>query len=271
MITRCVLAIRGSQLNLFSFLTITVADNRREHRPEELQSLVSSRRWPGKYWAIFMDACSRLFEDYAMKILCFSDLHRDILAAKNLVELSTEADVVIGAGDFATRRQGLSDTMDVLAAIKKPSVLVPGNGESVEELQQSVCKADWSTAHVLHGSGCSLVGIDFWGCGGGIPVTPFGDWSYDFPEIQARQMLAGCQQGAVLVVHSPPIDTVDHDSSGQIRGSQAIRDAVQEKQPRLVVCGHIHSDWGKQMKLGDSCIVNAGPRGVIIEIDAPAC
>ena len=73
----------------------------------------------------------------------------------------------------------------------------------------------------------------------------------------------------MLVVHSPPLDTVDHDSSGMIRGSQAIRNAIEATQPRLVVCGHIHSDWEKQVRLGDTCVLNAGPRGVMIEIDCP--
>ncbi len=204
-----------------------------------------------------------------MKFLCFSDLHRDVLAARNIVELSASADLVIGAGDFATQRHGLADTIEILAAIDQPSVLVPGNGESEQELQNAVSAVGWKDAHVLHGSGCHVLGVDFWGVGGGIPVTPFGDWSYDFPESEAQQMLAGCPQEAVLVVHSPPLDTVDEDRSGQIRGSQAIREAVQEKQPRLVVCGHIHSDWGKRSNLGESCILNAGPKGVLIEIDFP--
>ena len=50
-----------------------------------------------------------------MKFLCFSDLHRDVEAAAKLVEKSSDADVVIGAGDFATRRHGVEDTLKVLA------------------------------------------------------------------------------------------------------------------------------------------------------------
>ena len=200
-----------------------------------------------------------------MKLLCFSDLHRDRGAAERLVEMSSEADVVIGAGDFAVRRQGLGDTLDVLAQISKPAVLVPGNGESVEELTEAA--AQWKSAHVLHGTGCQCLGIPFWGVGGGIPVTPFGDWSYDFDEQQGEQLLEGCDAGGVLVVHSPPIDTVDHDSSGKIRGSRSVRSTVENRRPRLVVCGHIHSDWEKQCQLGETLILNAGPKGVMLDID----
>lgn len=200
----------------------------------------------------------------AMKILCFSDLHRDQQAAQRLVDASQSVQVVVGAGDFATCRKGLSDTLGILSQIDKPSVLVPGNGESVEELTEAA--ADWPSAHVLHGSGCEVDGVPFWGVGGGIPVTPFGDWSYDFDERQATELLAGCPVGGVLVVHSPPIDTVDHDSSGRIRGSHSIRETVESKSPKLVICGHIHSDWGKEVALGSSKILNAGPAGVVVDL-----
>ena len=199
-----------------------------------------------------------------MKILCFSDLHCDKEAAERLLAASADVDVVIGAGDFAIRRGGLADTLDVLSQITKPSVLVAGNGESFEELAEAA--RNWPSAHVLHGNGCEIDGVPFWGVGGGIPITPFGSWSYDFDEQQASQLLADCPRDGVLVVHSPPIDTVDHDTNGKIRGSQAIRDTVEAKIPKLVVCGHIHSDWEKTTSLGPSRILNAGPRGVVIDL-----
>ncbi len=201
-----------------------------------------------------------------MKLLLFSDLHCDVAAARKLVDVARHVDVVIGAGDFAKRHQGISDTLKILAQIDKPAVLVPGNGETFEELRDAA--VDWSSATVLHGSGCEIGGQAFWGVGGGIPVTPFGDWSYDFSEAEAEDLLAGCPDDAVLVVHSPPRDSVDHDTSGRIRGSETIRNVVEAKRPRLVVCGHIHSDWGKQVTLGTTRIINAGPAGVTLELAA---
>lgn len=199
-----------------------------------------------------------------MKILCFSDLHRDTEAAKRLVDAAEDVDVVIGAGDFATKREGIADTIGILTRIERPTVLVPGNGESIEELTEAC--GGWESAHPLHGGGCEIDGVPFWGVGGGIPVTPFGDWSYDFDEQQAADLLGGCPQGGVLVVHSPPIDTVDHDASGKIRGSKTIREVVERREPRLVVCGHIHSSWEQEATVGASRILNAGPRGVVVEL-----
>ncbi|WP_404310116.1 metallophosphoesterase family protein [Neorhodopirellula lusitana] len=205
-----------------------------------------------------------------MNVLCFSDLHCDQAAATLLVEQARTADLVIGAGDFANRHQGISDTLDILRQIEAPSILVPGNGETAEELKQAVQDATWKSATVLHGNGTTVSAstdddateYPVWGVGGGIPITPFGAWSYDFDEQQGEAMLADCPHNGILVVHSPPIDTVDHDSAGKVRGSQSILDCVKRCQPKLVVCGHIHSDWGKQMKVGPTTILNAGPKGI---------
>ncbi len=72
-----------------------------------------------------------------MKLLVFSDLHNDFRTASKLVELSDTVDVVVGAGDFCVARQGLDEIIAPLSAITKPTVLVPGNSESNEELLQA--------------------------------------------------------------------------------------------------------------------------------------
>lgn len=89
-----------------------------------------------------------------MKLLLFSDLHCDAAAAERLVKKAEEVDVVVGAGDFATCRRGIEVTLDVLRAIDRPAVVVPGNGESIEELA-AAC-APWSSAHPLHGNGATI-------------------------------------------------------------------------------------------------------------------
>lgn len=199
-----------------------------------------------------------------MKLLLFSDVHRNMQAISKLVELAQQVDIVIGAGDFGSVRRGLDTTIQALQLIDKPTIVVPGNSESETELVEA-CQ-EWSQAHVLHGSGTTVQGIDFWGIGGGIPVTPFGSWSYDFTEAQAKELLADCPANGILVTHSPPKGVVDVSSSGRSLGSTAIREAIMAKQPRLVVCGHIHDSAGQQATLGQTVIINAGPRGVIWEM-----
>lgn len=195
-----------------------------------------------------------------MKLLLFSDLHCNARAAACLVDHSRTVDVLVGAGDFATVRRDLPVTLDVLRTANKPAILVPGNAESWEELRDA-CSA-WTSAHVLHGSSAEVDGVTFYGVGGGIPVTPFGAWSYDFTEEQAAALLADCPVGCVLVTHSPPKGAVDVSSLGRSLGSTAIRAAIEMKKPQLAVCGHIHESAGREEWIGRTPVINAGPRGV---------
>jgi Icc-related predicted phosphoesterase len=198
-----------------------------------------------------------------MKILAFSDLHRDLEQGARLVEMSAEADVVIGAGDFASVHEGLEETIGALAGIETPTVLVPGNNETADALRSAT--ADWNAATVLHGEGTTIDGVEFFGLGAGIPVTPW-EWSFDLDDEAATQMLAPCPEGTVLVLHSPPRNHCDSAGDGTNFGSPALLQAIEEKQPRLAVCGHIHESWGCESQVGPTQVRNLGPKGTWFEI-----
>lgn len=198
-----------------------------------------------------------------MKLLAFSDLHRDLGQAAELVAMSTEADVVIGAGDFASVHKGLDETIEALAAIETPTVLVPGNNETEQALRDAA--SGWSAAIVLHGSGTEIDGVELYGLGAGIPVTPW-EWSFDLDDEAASEMLSGCPEHAVLVLHSPPRGHCDSNGADMHFGSPALLRAIEEKAPRLAVCGHIHESWGCESQIGDTPVRNLGPKGTWIEI-----
>jgi Icc-related predicted phosphoesterase len=195
-----------------------------------------------------------------MKLLLFSDLHDDTGAARKLVELARTSDVLVGAGDFCNAHHNLTRCLDILRTAGKPTVLVAGNNETTEDLADA-CRG-WPLACVLHGSAAEVGGMTFFGLGGGVPITPFGSWSYDFTEEQATPLLADCPAGCVLVSHSPPKGAVDVSSRGQSLGSVAVRTAVERLRLRLVVCGHIHGSAGQRADLGRTPVVNAGPLGI---------
>ena len=198
-----------------------------------------------------------------MKLLAFSDLHRDLGQAAELVSMSAEADVVIGAGDFASVHEGLAETIEALAAIDTPTVLVPGNNETDEALREAVL--GWDAATVLHGEGATIAGAGFYGLGAGVPVTPW-EWSFDLDDEAAGEMLAACPQEAILVLHSPPRGHCDANGSGEHFGSPALARAIEEKVPRLAVCGHIHESWGCESRIGATPVRNLGPSGTWIEV-----
>jgi uncharacterized protein len=197
-----------------------------------------------------------------VKLLAFSDLHRDLSQAEKLVEMSAGADVVIGAGDFASVHEGLEETIGALAAIETPTVLVPGNNETEDALREAATR--WKAATVLHGGGATIDGAEFYGLGAGVPITPW-DWSFDLDDAAAAEMLAPCPEDAILVLHSPPQGHCDEGGGGHF-GSRALLEAIEAKRPRLAVCGHIHESWGCRSQIGETPVHNLGPAGTTIDV-----
>lgn len=190
-----------------------------------------------------------------MKILAFSDLHHARAKAALLVQASGDADLVIGAGDFANHRQDIPQALNLLAGIAGPMVVVPGNNESDAELRD----ASHAGTVVLHGQAAEIDGVKIFGIGAGVPVTPW-DWSFDLTEEAAAALLAPCETADILITHSPPKGVVDEPRPGLSLGSTAVYDAIERIQPALVLCGHIHECWGQEGRIGNSRVVNLGPR-----------
>jgi Icc-related predicted phosphoesterase len=193
-----------------------------------------------------------------VRLLCFSDVHRDNRQAQRLAEMAPDADAVVAAGDFASVHRGLEALIDMLVVIETPTVLVPGNNETDDALR-AACEG-WKAATVLHGEGTEIDGVPFYGLGGGVPTTPW-DWSFDLTEEEAEEKLAACPEGAVLVVHSPPKGHVD----GGL-GSEAILRTIEDKRPRVAICGHIHQCAGRQAEIGPTRVLNVGPGGTFLEL-----
>ena len=198
-----------------------------------------------------------------MRLLAFSDLHRDLARAARLVEMSERADAVIAAGDFASVHRGLEETIAALAAIDSPTVVVPGNNET-EDALRTACSG-WPAAMVLHGETTEIDGLTFFGLGAGIPITPW-DWSFDLSESDATERLAACPAEAVMVLHSPPLGHCDTSGDGDHLGSQAILRAIEARRSPLAVCGHVHESWGAESRIGDTRVVNLGPDGTWLDL-----
>lgn len=199
-----------------------------------------------------------------MKLLAFSDLHRSTQAAHAIVAASTAADVVVGAGDFATRGEGALETLSILRGCHAPVVLVHGNHDDPAELQ-AFCDT-WLAGHYLHGTSVTIKGVPFFGLGGEIPSRNDAPWNAAETEATAEAMLVHCPKDAVLVTHTPPLGSADLQQDGTHEGSTAIRDAIQTKQPKLHLCGHIHHAWGMTDNIGRTQIHNLGPELTWFEI-----
>ncbi len=194
------------------------------------------------------------------RILAFSDMHRSRPCAEEIVAAAGDADLVIGAGDFAVMREGLEEAMALLEPVAAKAVYVPGNAESAAELRAA------TSATVLHGEAAEIAGVRLFGLGYGVPTTPFGAWSCDLSEAEAEALLAEMTEADVLVTHSPPRGVADRTSAGVSVGSAAVRAAIERVQPKLCLCGHIHDSWGQSGTIGRTAVHNLGPRAHWFEV-----
>ncbi len=192
-----------------------------------------------------------------MKILAFSDLHRETDAAKSMLAHSHQADILVGAGDFATRGKGTQDTISILKSLNKPIILVGGNHDNSDELA-ALC-SDWENGHFLHGQALTIDGVTFFGLGREIPNGNDAAWNEGMSETESAHLLKNCPKNCVLVTHTPPFECADIQKDGTPGGSVSIRHTIEQQKPILHLCGHIHFSWGAKGIVGKTPVHNLGP------------
>jgi len=202
--------------------------------------------------------------DDRMRLLLASDIHRNLDSLRSLVERAESHDALLIAGDLDTQHQGLDEIAESLSKLATPTAIVPGNNETADALRAAMNEC-CPNAAVLHGEKRTVGGLNVFGLGGGIP--PIGaSWSFDLTEDDAAAELTKAEPGVdVLLLHSPPLGAADRTGEGKRIGSTSIRDAIRRVQPALAVCGHVHPSWGTVARVGETVVVNPGPRGLTFE------
>lgn len=191
-----------------------------------------------------------------MRIVAFSDPHRDTSIARAVLDASADAELVVGAGDFGDRGIGAFDTLDILASIRCPLLIVSGN----HDLDDLACfSAAHRHVHLLHGDAIDFEGLRFVGLGSAVAheePSPDSEWLH---ESDAAGLLATHRRCDVLISHTPPRGAADIHPDGTSGGSDAVRDAIERLAPMLCLCGHVHHGHGVQAHIGRTRVHNLGP------------
>jgi Icc-related predicted phosphoesterase len=194
----------------------------------------------------------------AMKLLCLTDLHGARTTLRRILDRERDADVILLGGDitnFGTPDE--AERVVLRCSQAAPAVFaVAGNCDS-PEIDQRLVDLDVS----LFGRGRERDGVGFFG------VSAMPPWHGDTYELTEDAIAAALDAGAamldraaplVMLSHPPPRDTlVDRTVRHTHVGSTAVRRAIDQTQPALVVCGHIHEARGVD-QVGDTVIVNCG-------------
>jgi uncharacterized protein len=194
-----------------------------------------------------------------MKILAVSDLHGNIKPIINYLQDNT-VDVIIIAGDithFGPLELG-EELLNEISSFNIPVLAIPGNCDP----DSMHINMDNSKAINIHARNLIIKNIGICGFGGSNP-TPF-DTPLEFEEIQiydeAKNALNGIKDEKItlFVTHAPPYGTkTDLLPSGAHVGSESIRKIIEELQPTVNICGHIHESRGTDT-IGKTKIINPG-------------
>ena len=208
-----------------------------------------------------------------MQLLAFTDIHGSHEKVKKIIERETKADAVIVGGDLTTWGK-LSDAEEALASIRsagKPVFAVAGNMDS-PEFDAFFEKESVS----VNGKGIRFHEAGIFGVSGSPPTPMHTPYEISEEEIGQRaeqgwKDVAGARWN-IFVPHAPPRDTkLDKILLGRHVGSTAVRAFIEQHQPDVVVCGHIHEARGVD-SIGKTQIVNCGQAGkgyyAIIRLEA---
>jgi uncharacterized protein len=188
-----------------------------------------------------------------MRFLVLTDVHGRVKVIRfaNRLLHDMALDGVIVLGDI-THFGPPSWASEFLSQLVRPAYAVPGNCDPLGTLQEIE-----SVATSLHRRKISLDGWTLGGHGGSNPTI------FNTPnEMPEEEIEAGLrpimERGMVLVVHCPPLGTLDLTSVNRHAGSVAIAKLILEFHPRVVLSGHIHESRGIIEKDG-ILYMNPGP------------
>jgi uncharacterized protein len=206
-----------------------------------------------------------------MRFLAFTDIHGSYESVDRVISSEQGADGIIIGGDlttYGTAEEG-EKAIRVFQNSGLPVFAVAGNMDSPE----------FDSKHEALGVSINARGMMLGEVGlFGVSASPFTSMNTPY-EIEENEIARRAEMGwkdvaaarwKIFVPHSPPRDTkLDRITLGRHVGSTAVRSFIEQHQPDVVVCGHIHEARGTDT-IGKTKIVNCGPAGkgyyAVIEI-----
>jgi Icc-related predicted phosphoesterase len=207
----------------------------------------------------------------SVKILALSDVHCDW--DRFPIEEMPEADCAVVAGDLTDWGiRGIQEDcnaqgfLEYLVAQYVTVFWIPGNHEV--GIGPTYYDEDKGIVGIYHKRDCCC-GLIFQG----VSCSPCYDmpslantWDYmtadPAKEKAVYESLLPCD---VLVSHCPPYGYLDNWGHGSI-GSKELLAYIERHKPKLVICGHVHEDGGKECMIGSTRVVNTARHWTVLEV-----
>jgi len=197
------------------------------------------------------------------KILAIGDIHGDTGLVKKLAEKAKkeDVDVVILAGDLTFVEQSVKNLIGPFIKAKKQVLLIPGNHESNATV--NFLAGMYPNTRNIHGYSIKRGDLGIFGAGGGdiINVTPDKEI---FNKLKKGHEKIKDSKKKIMVTHMHPRGSKAEFSG--FEGSTAVKKAIKEFQPNILVNAHIHEASGIEEKIGDTKVINVSRKEKIFEI-----
>lgn len=201
-----------------------------------------------------------------MKILAFTDIHGSSLALKRIEQKvkTKKPDLLVCAGDMSIFEHGIVRIMRRLDRLNKKIVIVHGNHEEGSTFVKfSKLFKNIIFIHKRHFIKNNILFLGYGG--GGFSIT---DKKFEkIAKAKFKNLIKNNKnKKIILVTHAPPYKTKLDKLTRDYCGNKSIRHFIEKNDIELVICGHLHENFGKEDKINKTKIFNPGPFGKIIKI-----
>ena len=198
-----------------------------------------------------------------MKIFAFTDNHADLDSISVVASSAKDVDLFVCLGDITWFGQGMIEMLEAINNLPKPVILLHGNHEYLPELQETAKK--FKNITVTHKEMHIIGEYTFLSFGG----DGFSRRDPEFEKAAEKfKKKITNNKKTILLLHGPPFETnLDVPFANYHSGSESYRTFIEEVQPCLVLCGHIHECEGVSDYINDSLVMNPGIYGERIDLD----
>ena len=207
-----------------------------------------------------------------IKVFFSVDIHGEKKYLEIALKKAAKSDLVVLAGDFTFFEENMKKILQEFNALQKPVLVIHGNHEDETELRNLSKK--FKNIHYLHKKFYEYHNLIFYfNADGGFADIDQGI-DREVPKVKKRFAKFKKEHKnakTIIVFHSPPADTnldlVDYGDHEESVGSLSKREMIYEVQPDFMIAGHIHDCSYKKDRIGNSFLLNPGPKGRILKFN----
>lgn len=188
------------------------------------------------------------------KILAIGDIHGDTGLVKRLAEKAVKenVDLVILAGDITFAEQSTKNLIGPFIKAKKQVLLIPGNHESNATID--FLSEMYPNTKNIHGYSFKKDNLGIFGAGSAdVGMNTIKD-SEIFDLLKKGHEWVKDSEKKIMVTHMHPRGSKAEFSG--FPGSQAVKKAIKEFHPNILITAHIHEASGIEENMGKTRVIN---------------